>query len=370
MHSNWLGYFTDGQTAALRTAEVSFDGQFLVIRDVAPGAGLAPLARWNIHEVTVEPGGPPDSFELRTSDQPEAALHLTGASLAEELSAIGLQLGGLTRDPRRRTILGLVLIAGIVGFVGLVWLSITPISKAIALAIPLEYERALSGRVERAFAEYHCESAPAAEVLDGLVVRLAGPDHGLPSVHVLNLGLPNAFALPGGGVVLTRGLLETAESSDEVAGVLAHEIEHVAQRHVLTALIRGTLLSSLWAVTAGDYAGVLVIDPTTAFQLATQKFSREDEASADRGALLKLEHAGIRRQGIRDFFDRLAKAEGDVPEWLSTHPPSSERADAAQEASADDADLQPALDQHQWDLLSNACKDATAPEMELQDLFF
>src|SRR6185369_12453990 len=100
-------------------------------------------------------------------------------------------------------------------------------------------------------------------------------------IRVVNIDIPNAFALPGGVVLLTRGLLEGAESPEEVAGVLAHELGHVLHRHALSHMIRNALLGGAWATTLGDYSGLLVIDPKTAYEAATLKYSREAEAEAD-----------------------------------------------------------------------------------------
>ena len=76
----------------------------------------------------------------------------------------------------------------------------------------------------------------------------------------------------------------------------------------MTAMIRGTLLSALWAVTVGDYSGLLVVDPSTAFQIATLQFSRDDEANADRGAVEMLDAAKIRRDGRRKPFRSSSRA--------------------------------------------------------------
>ena len=368
LNSRWQGDFTDGQTAALHRVEVAFDGLFLLIRDAETGSEHA---RWEVRQVRAESGTGPDSIDLRCEAMPDAFLSIASPGVVAAFRELGVGVRGLPEGSARRAMIGLAFMAGIVGAVGLVWMGVTPLSRVIAGWVPLEYERALSGEVEEAFAEYHCESEEAALVMSSLVERLAGPGHGLPTVHVVNLELPNAFAMPGGGILFTRGLLETAESPDEVAGVLAHEIQHVEQRHVMTSIVRGGLLSSIWAVTIGDYSGLLVIDPTTAFNVATMSFSRDDEASADAGAIGMLDQAGIRRDGMSEFFGRLAEEEGDVPDWLSTHPASGERAEAVLAGAPSGAEnLPPSLNDDDWASLAGACTDTDAPVMDLSELFF
>lgn len=131
----------------------------------------------------------------------------------------------------------------------------------------------------------------------------------------------NAFAMPGGFVVVHSGLLALASTPEEVAGVLAHEVSHVENRHSLRAMIRGAGLTALLRLAFGDAGGLTGI----ANDLTSLKFSRDDEAQADRDGLAALVKAGIRPQGMRDFFRKMAGQEGLNPTWLSDHPGSSER---------------------------------------------
>jgi predicted Zn-dependent protease len=261
-------------------------------------------------------------------------------------------------------------VAGITLLCVLVWTTIRPLSKAIAHRIPLDVERGMVGQIEQRMAPGYCESDAAIEALAELSSRLLGQKHDFPPTHILNLEIPNAFALPGGTVILTRGLMEFSESPDEIAGVLAHELEHVRQRHVMAGVIRGTLLSALWAVSVGDFSGMMVIDPSTAFQIATLEFSREDEAEADRGALEMLERASIHSDGLSDFFERLEAKGEELPEWLSSHPASARRATAATVRIEAGAALRPALSPEAWQAVKQACQDAPAPEVGLQDFLF
>ncbi len=81
--------------------------------------------------------------------------------------------------------------------------------------------------------------------------------------------------------------------------------------------------------------------------------------------------AGIRRDGLRNFFARLAEEEGAGPEWLATHPPSAERAEASRtRAEVDPASLTTSLDEVQWQTLVAACADAGEPEPDLEGLIF
>jgi predicted Zn-dependent protease len=137
--------------------------------------------------------------------------------------------------------------------------------------------------------------------------------------------------------------------------VLAHEIEHVVQRHVLSGFIRDALLSGLWAVSVRDYSGLLAVDPSAAFRIVNLKFSRGDEADADRAAVDRLHAAGISHRGLLDFFERLRETHAhDAPPWLSTHPATADRVEGMRR-ERDVPDARPALEAAQFRALKVGC---------------
>lgn len=131
----------------------------------------------------------------------------------------------------------------------------------------------------------------------------------------------NAYAMPGGFVVVHTGLLALAATPEEVAGVLAHEVRHVEGRHSLRAMVKSAGLMATLALVFGDTGGLVGI----ADQLLGLKFSRDHEAEADRDGLAALVKAGISPQGMRDFFSKMAAQDKVSLGWLSTHPASSDR---------------------------------------------
>ena len=144
--------------------------------------------------------------------------------------------------------------------------------------------------------------------------------------HVAQSKQVNALALPGGHVVVFTGLVAMTETPEELAGVLAHEIQHVVGRHSLRAMVRGMGLRALLGLVLGGAgeAGSTVVGLVE--HLGGLRFSREQEERADRDGLALLQRCGIAGGGMADFFERLARTTGDVPAFLSTHPESSDRA--------------------------------------------
>jgi Zn-dependent protease with chaperone function len=134
----------------------------------------------------------------------------------------------------------------------------------------------------------------------------------------------NAFAIPGGYVVVNTGLIQAADSAEEVAGVLAHEVQHVELRHTLKNMVHSLGLRASLALALGDVSGSVL--GNMAATLGELKFSRDLESEADRRGLEALKRARIAPQGMVNFFDKLRKQDGATPpELLSTHPASEER---------------------------------------------
>lgn len=137
----------------------------------------------------------------------------------------------------------------------------------------------------------------------------------------------NAFAMPGGIVAVHRGLILKTASAEELAAVLAHEIEHVERRHSLRAMVQGLGISAVWLVLTGDLGAGVAADAMR--QLAGLHFSRMQESEADRGGVERLHAAGIDARGMASFFATLAAQQAELPKGLSllsTHPASSQRA--------------------------------------------
>jgi len=145
--------------------------------------------------------------------------------------------------------------------------------------------------------------------------------------HVAEDPAVNAFAVPGGYVVVNTGLIQAADSAEEVAGVLAHEVQHIEQRHTLKNIVHSLGLRAALSLALGDIGSGMLSD--MAAQLSELKFSRDLESESDRLGLLALKQAGIAPQGMVSFFDKLRRQVGAAPPaLLSTHPASEDRMQA------------------------------------------
>lgn len=141
----------------------------------------------------------------------------------------------------------------------------------------------------------------------------------------------NAFALPGGIVVVTDRLVELAQADDEVVAVMAHEIGHVAHRHGLRKALQNAGISLVVIAATGDVSWLATVIPTT---LLAARYSREFEREADRCAARYLTVAGIPPRALVELLRRM-RAEaggGGRPGFLASHPGIDERAQLLREA--------------------------------------
>ena len=137
---------------------------------------------------------------------------------------------------------------------------------------------------------------------------------------------PNAFALPGGTIVVTDQLVSAFPEADVIAGVLGHEIAHVAEAHGLRRVYRSLGTYLLVAAIVGDVGPVLDDTLLEGGLLLTLSRSREHEREADRIGVAIAARAGYDPAALVRFFERLSADDPDGgPSWLSTHPSTGER---------------------------------------------
>lgn len=159
--------------------------------------------------------------------------------------------------------------------------------------------------------------------------------------HIVEDASLNAFAMPGGNVVLHSGLLMAADSAEEVAGVLGHEIAHVTERHSIRTILSSAGLYLVLSAVVGDVSGIIGVLANNSAFLLDKKFSRDFEREADNHGWNYLLAANIKPEGMVTFFAKMEAEEKrlrekmkeatsiDVApgalEVLSTHPATDER---------------------------------------------
>ncbi len=263
-----------------------------------------------------------------------------------------------------------LLIAASVPVVALaLWFGWPPLADRIALAMPVSWEAPIGATLVEAMrgSDARCVAPEGMAALRRLTDRLAEAG-GLTeptTLHVIDNGQVNAFATPGGHLVILRGLIASAQSADEVAGVIAHELGHVRHRHGMRSAVR--------AMGAGLLVSVLIGGSdlgTIGVTLLALSYSRAFEAEADETAAGILARTGIGTEGLAAFFTRMARMEGEggpvaergVSIWtyLRSHPHSDERAARLLRAPSS-APVTPPLSAAEWAAIRAMCGQTDLP---------
>lgn len=228
----------------------------------------------------------------------------------------------------------------------------------VAPFVPKSWEAGFGAPVMAGLDGRFCNAPEGREALRTLTAALS-PRAGDLDVRVVDIDLVNAAALPGDHILIFEELLTRADGPDEVAGVLAHEIAHIENRHVTAALVR-QLTFGLFVSLVGGGTGANL---ETFLQ---SRYSRGAEREADADAIRALQQARISPAGAAGFFARAARIEarmgaiGRGLSYVSTHPDPQDRERLFRSSADAGAAYKPALDPEQWRALQRICRDDPA----------
>lgn len=165
------------------------------------------------------------------------------------------------------------------------------------------------------------------------ILPLAQRDWDVPySVELIDSNEINAFAVPGGPIYFYRGLVDLAESDDELAAVVGHEAAHIVKRHSARQISDAQAKGLLAGIFLGRSGKVAQTAGQIFLTLDQLKFSRGDEAESDEVGFRYLVEAGYDPFAMASFFRKMgAKSGGGGPEWLRSHPVTSSRVEKAEQ---------------------------------------
>ena len=349
--------FYDGVAAKPRPVALHFEPDALAIVE-----GAAMAARWPYDGIRrLSAGAGP--LRVKSLSGPELArLEVEDEAAAAELMRRALRIEeGTVTD--RRTLLRIVSwsAAAAASLVATAIYLVPVAADLLAPLIPVSVERrigeAVDNQVRSIFGGESCRNERGAAALAKLSGKLT-ERASLPmpaEVRVVDSGIPNAVALPGGRVYLFEGLLRRANDPDEVAGVLAHELGHVAHRDGMRRMLQTGGSSFLLGLLFGDISGsgTLIL---LGRALVDTSYSRDAETAADRFAADAMTALGRSPRPMGAFLVRLTgSGTGVVPPFLSSHPVSAARLEAlkAREVPVMGA---PLLTEEEWRDLKSICK--------------
>jgi beta-barrel assembly-enhancing protease len=170
-------------------------------------------------------------------------------------------------------------------------------------------------------------------------------------VHLFKNGMVNAFALPGGNVVVYSDLIAECENAEELAGVIAHEIAHIKLDHIRRKIMREIGVSMVSSIVGGTAGGEVARQ--TATVIANTSYGRRMEFEADEKAVEYLANAGINPIGLADLLQRVTSGHEELPSgfyWFSTHPNPEDRIRTIREKvwSGENFDHEPLYSEEEW----------------------
>lgn len=322
-------------------------GAKLTIRDGYLYAHLSELAvqgttsvlRVNLRDCTIDLGGASGCMWFcRTQDRSLTTFseaHGFGSALGE-IPHLRLRVQHLQSKAqmhkRRSTVmlLAALLIAGLCAVGG--YFALRRVSESAVMALPREADVKL-GKLAAATMNMGGPTLHLPVIQEGvqtIVDRLKAADTSQFNYHVRIVDAPinNAFALPGGELVVYTGLIRMASSAEEVAAVLAHEMGHVVHRDGLQRIAQSVGLIAAVQLLVGDMGGLATVGTELLQQGALLSYGREQESNADHFAVELLHRAQLDPLALSSFFSTLAKSTEPLPDelaWLSTHPDLSQR---------------------------------------------
>jgi Zn-dependent protease with chaperone function len=322
-------YF-DGETARdnkvvvrIETSGLQFSGESV------------PAQTWSLARLTaIDPPHVGQPLRLAHDSQAGARLSIRNDAFVQQLLIAAPHLkGGF--HPKRALRLFLWIGGGLTILAGLIYLTLNFAPQRLAVLLPEAWSKRVGEQMEASLVQRAkvCQTPDGNRAIAAMLANLAegSPDMPPLRVRIYDIPIMNAFALPGGFIVLTRGLLREATESGEVAGVLAHEIGHVAHHHPEAQMIRIAGMQVLISVATGTSGGNNA--SSLAGLAAILKSSRDAEREADDYAAGMLSAARFDPMGLKHFFEKILKEEGkssgsafsNLGTVFSTHPVTTER---------------------------------------------
>ncbi|MCK1420962.1 M48 family metallopeptidase [Bradyrhizobium sp. 180] len=319
--------FFDGVSSRRRQVTLTLGDALEIAED-----GEAPV-RWAYADIR-RADSPAGVLRLAsTSAPPLARLEVRDAALAADLTARCLRLD--ERQTTRRGVARIVgwSVAAAVSIVCVVLFGVPLAADRLAPLVPKPIERRIGDasevQVKTIFGRSACEDPAGKAAFTKLVNRLrdaAGLDDDSMTAGVLPSSVPNAFALPGGKVFVLKGLLDKAESPDELAGILAHELGHLKHHDNMRGLIYNGGTSFLIGLLFGDVTGSSAVIFASR-SVVEASYSREAETGADTFAIDVMHALGRSPKPAAELMFRITGKEGGsgLMTILASHPLTEDR---------------------------------------------
>ncbi len=351
-----IARYYDGETASVQEVSLRVTTGDVVIHRAADAAVIE---RWPIDQLSVLGDSGHEAAPPVIRRGSEARLVVQDPESRAQLVAMipALRPLALDQTPAGRRV-GLYATT-LVAVIGAFWGAVEYGTRYVAPLLPHSLQARLGETVldEILADKEECHGEAGLTAINRLANDLAheaGYGHEV-TVHIVAGGPVNAFTLPGGILVFFSDLIEQAKDSNQVAGVLAHEIGHVVLHHPTQGLVRAYGLDILFKALTGGYSDISTVGTGGTLLLALRN-GRAAEREADATGLRLLEQRGLRADGVSGFFEQMLEkqpkdAAASAGIW-STHPPTEERIATTKRPPTG----RPAFTAAEWKALRDVCK--------------
>ncbi len=362
--------FFDGKVAAARTVVARLSVKNLLIED-AQGQVIETVPLESLYQV------PNTGNTMRLGSgamNPLARLDIVDVDFQRALRSTCPELDRMPRAAaRQRWRVGAWAVGAVIGVLLVAVYGLPLLADRLTPLVPLSIEKQIGEAVEgqlKSFGLFGITDNPscyvgraetaAGQALDKLVQRLVSKASAMPftpKVDVWRASQINAIALPGGKIIIFSPLLDFVDGPDQIAGIVAHELGHVRERHGLASVIHASGLGFIAGIIFGDVSGGI---PAVVIEiLLSSGYSRHHETDADSYAVALMREAGLNGTALARLFDKLIDMEAQIPHALQyalSHPLSKQRARAIRNQAGASAVTTPVLNDEEWQALKRICE--------------
>lgn len=365
MTNRFLAYLVDGESGIRRNVDVIVGDDGLHLWENGRELGHWPYKKVRLVEDVY--AGQPARFRC---GKEAARLTVPDTGILQSISKHTKRIGNrdFTRSSSVRRAAKWVggLAAVILGF----YFGLPLAAEPVASVVPRSWEESLGESVQNmalkmlnAQNSRICKGRAGQAAIEKLVRRLAATtdtDYRF-RVTVVDHKLVNAFAAPAGYIVVFRGLIDDSRTAEAFAGVIAHEMGHVIERHGTEGVVKAIGVGIVLSVLIGDSSSISGGAADIASALVNSSFGRDAEREADRIGVQMLNAAGIRGAGLAQFFEKIARERkdsgGGLGRYFATHPGSKERARSIRKRATGTG---PAMSAREWAAIKAMCGSTSA----------
>ncbi len=329
----WTAHYLDGRSATRHRVTIQVTPQALQI--VTPGGEVKSWPYDQIRQTQGIYAGEPVRLEFG-GDHPETVV-VSSSSLLQHIHQVAPSLARHIHNPIwRKARVRWTLAASMTVVVLMATLyrwGIPGFAATVTPYVPVAWEESLGQQVVDHLApkDQQCLDEERLAKLSRIVQKLTNTVPTSPyriRLYIVDDPSINAFAAPGGHVLLLRGLLERTESPEQLAGVLAHELQHVYHRHTTRAILEQTAGTFLLTAVSGDFSGGLAWGLEGARTVGALHYSRSHETEADVEGLKMMQAAGLDPNGMIAFYGIMQRETKDAAgslAFLDSHPEMAQR---------------------------------------------